>query len=763
MSADAGTTTCPTEDAVGKFVQGVNAQLWRSNALMVANAVLVTIMVAVGASGRRYRHAAATRFLFLGASSLYLPIVSYVASSIGKEYCSASGVDVFCHGRSFVAFLLIWTVLVQIIGTNTSAVVASDDHGSDQRLGPSIELLARTVWTSFLVFYYSGRGLLTVPRIVLEDAKFYGLLSRFIIVLCLLSLAKLMLKFYAFQKARQSLALGRNPRLIAGYMEKLQGDDRLVEVLPPLIVMGEEKQEIEEMPHGYTIKQRKNGLVTIDMVWRLAASDAVLMSRPWLKDLCLSFALFKLLRRRFARTHIAESGSSKAFIFVSDLLLSSGHPDRVFRVVVDELSFLLDSYYSSLPTSYSGRLLPILNTTVSLSIIAWCLVMGGVMSHHYIVHIRRHRHQIYCSPTACLFPPKYQSDGGRIVFGNLLFNALPTFFLFVAVIIAEAWEVMSYFCSNWLKLTLLCSYITNTCWQRSPCVQRCLDFILGLRIKFVRSWSTDQMGQMSLLPLLDEQKPRKMWYGLIRRFLCFSDHKRQHVRVPSEVKAAIVDALRSSNGVLSKGTAALRRSRIIGGELLWACQGEGASDVILTWHVATAIFDARHGGAASASSSSSPSSAASAAAVATHLSRYCVYLMAAAPELLPDDTAWSTKLCTAARKDIERALAGAAHDGGGGGAMVAALLSLSDTSEQEVVRRGARLGEQLVELVADEEEAGWAILAGFWSEMVLYVAPSENLTAHKKAIAGGAELVTIVWALLTHAGIVARPSVSTEL
>src|SRR5438105_3608758 len=94
-------TLC-SEDDVRDFVKGVTAQLWRSNGLMVANAVLVAIMVAARASGRCYRHTAATRFLFLGASTLYLPIVSYVASSIGKESCGTSGLGVFCYDTSYV-------------------------------------------------------------------------------------------------------------------------------------------------------------------------------------------------------------------------------------------------------------------------------------------------------------------------------------------------------------------------------------------------------------------------------------------------------------------------------------------------------------------------------------------------------------------------------------------------------------------------------------------------------------------------------------
>lgn len=51
----------------------------------------------------------------------------------------------------------------------------------------------------------------------------------------------------------------------------------------------------------------------------------------------------------------------------------------------------------------------------------------------------------------------------------------------------------------------------------------------------------------------------------------------------------------------------------------------------------------------------------------------------------------------------------------------------------------------------------WELLTRFWSEMILYIAPSDNLDAHAEAIARGGELITLIWALLTHIGIVDRP------
>jgi hypothetical protein len=64
----------------------------------------------------------------------------------------------------------------------------------------------------------------------------------------------------------------------------------------------------------------------------------------------------------------------------------------------------------------------------------------------------------------------------------------------------------------------------------------------------------------------------------------------------------------------------------------------------------------------------------------------------------------------------------------------------------------------LAELVLQGgDDTAWKLLAEFWSEMILYVAPSDNLNGHKEAIARGGELITLLWVLLFHAGIVSKP------
>ena len=68
----------------------------------------------------------------------------------------------------------------------------------------------------------------------------------------------------------------------------------------------------------------------------------------WLSavDLCLSFALFKLQLWRFTGCPLAESGCRHALMFVQESLLVGSTPERAFRVVEKELSFVADFLYS---------------------------------------------------------------------------------------------------------------------------------------------------------------------------------------------------------------------------------------------------------------------------------------------------------------------------------------------------------------------------------------------------------------------------------
>jgi hypothetical protein len=50
----------------------------------------------------------------------------------------------------------------------------------------------------------------------------------------------------------------------------------------------------------------------------------------------------------------------------------------------------------------------------------------------------------------------------------------------------------------------------------------------------------------------------------------------------------------------------------------------------------------------------------------------------------------------------------------------------------------------------------WKLMAEFWAETMLYIAPSDNAEAHIEHLAQGGEFVTHLWALLSNAGILKR-------
>jgi len=83
-----------------------------------------------------------------------------------------------------------------------------------------------------------------------------------------------------------------------------------------------------------------------------------------------------------------------------------------------------------------------------------------------------------------------------------------------------------------------------------------------------------------------------------------------------------------------------------------------------------------------------------------------------------------------------------------------------------VFDKGSRLGKVLMERYEAAEADGeaardrlWELLAGLWTEVVVYAAPTaseQHVKAHKEALAQGGECITLLWAVATHTGISRR-------
>jgi hypothetical protein len=539
--------------------------------------------------------------------------------------------------------VLIWAGLVHIVGINTYTIVAASKR-EDRIIGLPMVLLVQAIWSTYLV----------VSLVPLDS---YFLLSQPILTLLpitfALIFAKIALKYYEFQKARRSSAFGRNPPPIVGYMKKLQGGSKYGGIPPPvghcpppLTVMGEDRAEVEKGAHGFFFKRKMchsqdastttgssgTGLVTIDKVWVL--DDMVLTSAPWLKKVCLSFTLFKLLRCRFAGYTVAEAGFNQVRGFFLDVLLKEKDHERVHGVITDELSFLHHYYYSSISIHYSNFWMPIVNICISLLTISHCLLLAGMgMAHFLLYYLHEGEEGLFqvCCNLNCDQYNKDQTeyhDSKDAHFGNIVYDVVPIAILLVLVGLAEAREIASFICSNWTKVVLFsrCVVSNHDAWQRSPRMQKWIGRVLRCRCNKLMTHWNDKMYQCSVLVLHSRRIHPVI--SLVMSLLHLPDRKK-NVKVPGVLKARIFNALISNDGLLTDPKTFLYRILEEDGigsnnsnDFLWACESEGISDLLLTWHIATSILEMRQ---AQGQGQQHPHHLSDDMIVATHLSRYCAY------------------------------------------------------------------------------------------------------------------------------------------
>uniref|UniRef100_A0A453MHV2 DUF4220 domain-containing protein n=3 Tax=Aegilops tauschii subsp. strangulata TaxID=200361 RepID=A0A453MHV2_AEGTS len=151
--------------------------------------------------------------------------------------------------------------------------------------------------------------------------------------------------------------------------------------------------------------------------------------------------------------------------------------------------------------------------------------------------------------------------------------------------------------------------------------------------------------------------------------------------------------------------------------------------------------------------------------VARKLSNYCAYLVAFVPEMLPDPSYNAEQIFDTAVRQARVHL-----DGCRTKADILDRLDKIQCKEENyleggslyeragsssIIEKAAVLGGQLMASVPDEGRR-WKVLAEFWAEFILFLAPSDNVDIHAEMLGAGGELMTQLWALLSHAGILER-------
>jgi hypothetical protein len=224
------------------------------------------------------------------------------------------------------------------------------------------------------------------------------------------------------------------------------------------------------------------------------------------------------------------------------------------------------------------------------------------------------------------------------------------------------------------------------------------------------------------------------------------------VPVPTKVKHSITEYLlaHDTDDGLTNGMSALEKNHMCG--LSWACESRSIAEVILTWHIATSLFQER----------CPPQSKEGTASrnAATTLSNYCAYLVAFHPEMLPDNQDKTEGVFEAVKKELKATLGCLEYYVSRRRTRVDKImetgLGQGVWTETKMVTNGATLAKALVTLAESDREAVWKMLADVWTEIVIYVAPSSNeerVKGYESVLVQGGEFVTMLWALATHIGL----------
>ncbi|KAF7076283.1 hypothetical protein CFC21_080956 [Triticum aestivum] len=514
--------------------------------------------------------------------------------------------------------------------------------------------------------------------------------------------------------------LPHDPATMKGYKYLFHGEEAI-------------QQQLSHQPRSSQdeiLMTTVKGVVTIDQVYRWidrqAYSDA---EKDMAKDFCLAFSLFKLLKRRFFGYIPAEAGSPKSLDLVLTGLIHHAvtGPDAAFRVVEAELAFLYDFFYTRniLPV---GVRTYIFIAVVMLSLTMWTAFVGTLGPGYSRPHVG-------------------VKDLDRSV----------TVVLVVITAGLEVCQALAAFSNSW-------RYVMT--------VYRC--------VRDDRPWTKHRYGHLWCWKQNITPPETTYWEQKIGQYvlLHWYDHRPWNVRswitlylveprrqgqkkgsrkaLPQQVKRAVLASLKASRGELTNGVATVQRHGL-SQQLAWACRLPKVTDQILVWHVVTTRFKWISGRGGDTVDDHR--------LVARKLSNYCAYLVAFVPEMLPDPSYNAEQIFDTAVRQARVHL-----DGCRTKADILDRLDKIQCKEENyleggslyeragsssIIEKAAVLGGQLMASVPDEGRR-WKVLAEFWAEFILFLAPSDNVDIHAEMLGAGGELMTQLWALLSHAGILER-------
>ncbi|KAL6880095.1 hypothetical protein ACP4OV_011660 [Aristida adscensionis] len=469
-------------------------------------------------------------------------------------------------------------------------------------------------------------------------------------------------------------------------------------------------------------------------------------------DILLSYSFFRLLTRRYFELDCAEEGKTvvRDFVLKELVLDESYNYKRAFTIVEKQLAFLHDYLF-----------------TINMSTV--------------------------------LIPPRFMLAG--IPFGpTKLVLQLPKLLLWIDVSVpiclaARKQSHITLAVVLFLGPMLIWWFHSERCFAtdgytiwvalRGHYTGRICNDIPSRHASWLRQpyWQ-NEIGQYSLLEDYDRHLTKTGLFLVFCKVIFSSEwppsfikhlpKEEDAVRLEDSVRELVAFTLRDLNGPPTNGTRSLLRNRHqyrTMDDLSWTCTEDTYMHTILIWHIATCYC-----------SMSPPENlrleqTRASYEVATKLSKYCAYLVAFLPEFLPGSkltaqmvlqdvlqqakklsmvetrTTWEQLLQKVKGRPRLRRMSMEEKR---------TKMREMELPEQETMttfEKGVKLGRQLEQLDASQR---WEVMAEFWAEAILYIAPSDNAAAHCEHLAKGGEFITHLWALLSNAGILKRANDETQ-
>ncbi|GLU17237.1 hypothetical protein SLE2022_336220 [Rubroshorea leprosula] len=488
------------------------------------------------------------------------------------------------------------------------------------------------------------------------------------------------------------------------------------------LVTGDRVGMFEVMRPQYQMQLNvaRDEVVTLQKIWQCQGRLLTGETGQQLKDICFSFALFKLLLRRFGGQPFSESSLDKTWKLVRNgLLEKEGDYERALRVIEVELSFLFDLFYTKYAVIFKGgqgfRRWKILSTLFLVG-------FGVFIAREFLIN----------------YKPK-TDELNLITTHGVNVDTRVTGILIVGILFMAIAQSLYLIVSNWAMVLLICNHVRGI--YDSNYLMLLLAKMVLLRHRWLKPWGR-KLGQYSLLKSFhrDPLKFKFRYFSLdfVDRVPRQGRTGSSKIELPEEVKKAVILNLRTINDrKLSNGEKSLQQNNVRD-ELIWASELETPTHVILVWHIATSLCKI----------ATRPNSLRNGDfVVATRLSDYCAYLVAFAPRLISDNATDSEFIFDEVLKDCRGSLKECKSDRDKYEKIMNKL-----SGQETIIHEGARLANDLQKL-QNESDFMWKVLADFWAELMLFVAPSGDPRAHVEHLAEGGEFVTHLWALLSHAGI----------